>query len=167
MINHPLFDNPNTLPALPAPGVPTVIGYGIPILVFFSVLVGFVYYIYLIQNNRLSLRETFIWLLFTVIMAIISAYLFIIQVMNTFGHAGYNVFTFIARLLGISSNGSSAWLSLVMLLLLAFLYTKAFHTTVKISRMRRDMNVFAREIAILNGKLLHKQNHTYRKRNDK
>ena len=139
----------------PINGPTTSIGYLLPILTLFIVLVGFVYYIYLIQKGKLSLNETVVWILFTLLMVFISLYLLTLQIMSTFDRSGYNIFNHLASLFGLvnASNKIPEWLVFIILVILAFIYAKIFHSTLKISKLRKNVGLLSKEIAIINGKL--------------
>ena len=155
MINNFIENKSNTAPFTPNEHLPEIIGYAIPIVILFLVIIGFAYYIHLIQKGSLSLSETFVWIVFTILMLFIATYLLVLQIMSTFHHYGFNLFDYLASWFGIvKKNGEVAkWMMLVILIILAFLYAKSFHSTIKISRLRNNVNTLAKEVAILNGKI--------------
>ena len=139
----------------PIIGPGTSIGYLLPIMTLLIVLIGFIYYIYLIQKGKLSLNETVVWILFTFFMVFISIYLLILQIMSTFGVAGFNMFDYLASWFGLvnKSNQLPKWLVFIILVILAFIYAKIFHSTLKISKLKKNVGLLSKEIAIINGKL--------------
>ena len=143
--------------------LPTSIGYGLPLFTLTIILLGFVYYMYLIQKGKLSLSETFVWIIFTLFMIIVSVYLLVLQIMSTFGVTGFNLFDYFATLFGlVDKNGQvPEWLMFIIMIFLAYLYAKAFQNTIKLSKLRGNINDLSKEVAILNGKLsdsLHNKN---------
>lgn len=146
-------DGPVPIP--PGIKLPTSIGYAIPLITLSLVLLGFIYYIYLIQKGKLTLSETFVWILFTLLMVFIALYLLILQIMSTFGYGGFNLFDYFSSLFGlVDRNGNTPkWLMMIIMIFLAFMYTKLFHTTIKITKLKANVNTLSKEVAIMNGKL--------------
>jgi hypothetical protein len=135
--------------------LPESIGYALPLITLTIVLLGFVYYIHLIQKGKLTLRETFVWILFTLFMVFVAFYLLVLQIMSTFGESGFNLFNYLASLGGlVDKNGKTPeWLVLIIMIFLAYLYAKAFQATIKLAKLKGNINILSKEVAILNGKL--------------
>ena len=135
--------------------LPISIGYAIPLITLSIILLGFIYYMYLIQKGKLSLSETFVWILFTLFMIFISLYLLILQIMTTFHVNGFNLFNYLATLFGLVNKKGQVpeWLVFIIMIFLGYLYAKSFQNTIKLSKLRGNINDLSKEIAILNGKL--------------
>ncbi len=112
---------------------------------------------YLIQKGKLSLSETFVWIIFTLFMIFVSVYLLVLQIMSTFGDPDvFNLFNYLAKLFGLVSDETGQapeWLIFIIMIFLAYLYAKAFQNTIKLSKLRGNINDLSKEVAILNGKL--------------
>ena len=129
-----------------------VISIGLPILIFTVVLVFSIYLIYLIQKGKLLVSDSISWTLWNVFMIFISLSLLITQIISqTSNQVQFNWMQWLANGLGLKE--SNAWVVLLLIFFIIFLYFKSIRNTLKISDLHKKVNRSLQAIAVLEEKI--------------
>ncbi len=141
----------NIAPITPSSGK-HVISIGLPILIFVLVFVLSIYLLVLIQKGKLQVQESISWTLWNIFMMIVSLSLLITQILyEYYSDKTLNWMQWLANGLGLKSD--NAWIILLLILFIVFLYFKSIRSTFKISNLQKKVNRSLQEIALLNQKL--------------
>lgn len=127
---------------------------GVAIFLLLLLVLSTFYFSYLIFKNTINLRDTLIYIIWNTFIFIISVYLLVLGIYQLAHPLTVNYLAKIAAFIGlVNFKGKGDWKTLIILIIIVFLYIRSIRNTIKIATLNKNLISVSQRLAVLKNKV--------------